>query len=360
MQCSESRVVASARALIVGVALACALSAGFTAGCLTELPRGRSCGDGWWDPEYEACDPSSDDRSYLSACRDQGWVIDATCNEQCEVEATEEDCAQCGDGVASATEACDSNDVRGATCPSGTGVVRCTDTCTLDYDLCPEVCGDGIVNGTEECEKGLSCGTDDDCNEDQVCYDLFGECVAGGGFGPNLGCGFYVTKAIGNTVTGKSYVSGSVARCTDDCFFGRNGCGFCGDGKLDGEYTDFVYPQGDAVIFPAELCDGDEARAAELDAYCEPLCVDDAINSDVVLECDFDCNGNCTDFAPPVDIIPGPDAIGCCLAKNSPCPESPAQGVPDLPCCSWLDNPEWLADKECVLEQSGQVSLVCP
>jgi hypothetical protein len=80
--------------------------------------------------------------------------------------------------------------------------------------------------------------------------------------------------------------------------------------------------------------------------------------------CDFECNANCSDFAPPDDIIPGqnPDAIGCCLAKESPCPKFGTDGVPDLPCCSWLDNPDWLAEEKCVPKQTDQVpvTLVCP
>jgi hypothetical protein len=339
-----------------------ALALGLVIGCL-ELPRGRSCGDGWWDPEYEECDKSSSDRSYVEACRDAGWDKDADCDpDTCEIRASELDCTVCGDGVASGAEACDGNDVRGATCPSGSGVVRCTPECALDYQLCPEVCGDGIVNGTEECEASLSCGSDEDCGPGLVCYPLFGECVpGGGGFGPNLSCSFYNTKAIG---VDKPYASGAVERCTDDCFFGRNNCGFCGDGELDDSYTDFVYPQGDAVTFPGEICDGGEALANELEAYCEPLCVNDPINSDVAIFCDFECNANCTDFAPPDDIIPGqdPEALGCCLAEESPCPKFGTEGVPDLPCCSWLEHPEWLAEEKCVAKNTDQVPvpLVCP
>src|SRR5690606_25905890 len=185
------RVALSSGALVIGIVL----------GCLGDLPRGRSCGDGWWDPQYEECDRSSDDLSYLEACRaqEQGWTKDADCDpDTCELRASEIDCQWCGDGVASGTEACDGNDVRGTTCPSGSGVVRCTEDCTLDFELCPAVCGDGIVADTEECEPSLSCGSDDDCGPGRVCYQLLGECVpSGGGFGPNLSCSVYNTTAIG-------------------------------------------------------------------------------------------------------------------------------------------------------------------
>ena len=351
-----------ARALVRVAALACALLAGLGLACLAELPRGRSCGDGWWDPEFEQCDPTSPDTSYLSACRDQGWVVDASCNDQCEIEASEEQCQLCGDGIASGTEECDGNDVRDATCPSGSGSVRCTDDCTFDYDLCPEVCGDGLITGSEECDTSLSCGSDADCGSGRVCYPLYGECVpGGGGFGPDLGCNYYNTTAIG---VAKPYASGTVSRCTDSCFFGRNKCGFCGDGELDGPYDDLIYPGGDAADFPGEICDGEEALRDELEAYCEPLCLDDAVNSDVVVLCDFDCNANCSDFAPPDDISPGqnPEAIGCCLAKESPCPNFGTDGVPTLPCCSWLEKPQWLDEKKCVPKLTDQVPVtyVCP
>jgi len=345
------------------LALACGLLAGTTAGCLNDLPRGRSCGDGWWDPEHEECDPSSLDDSYIDACRERGLgVVDAKCDpNSCEILATEQDCTRCGDGVATGDEPCDGNDLRGATCPGGSGVLQC-DQCKLVYDNCPSICGDGIVSGTEECEHALSCGDDSDCGANRQCYSLFGECVPSQGFGPNLSCSYYNTKAIGKN---KPYVSGTISRCTDSCFFGRNNCGFCGDGELDAAYPDFVYPNGDQTEIPAEVCDGDKADQGLLAAHCEPLCINDPINADVVVLCDFECNAGCTGFAQPEGVIdPGQhaDALGCCLAKGSPCPNFGATGVPEFPCCSWLRNPEWLAEKKCVAKQTEviPVTMVCP
>jgi hypothetical protein len=347
--------------VLLRVALSsCGLVIGLVAGCLGELPRGRSCGDGWWDPEFEECDLSSGNRSYVEACREQGWDKDADCNpDTCEIEASEEQCERCGDEVASGDEPCDGNDVRGATCPSGTGVVRCTDQCKLDFDLCPAVCGDGVVNGTEECEPSLSCGTDEDCGEGRVCYSLLGECVPSGGFAPYSSCSYYDTTAIGIE---KPYVSGEIFRCTDECFFGRNNCGFCGDGELDDPYHDIAFPGGNPVPFPGEFCDGSEALQADIEAYCEPLCVKEAINADVVVLCEFDCNATCTDFSPPEDIVPNPDTLDCCLAKGSPCPKTDPPGVPDLPCCGWLEHPEWLEVEKCVQKDTDDIpiSYVCP
>jgi hypothetical protein len=347
------RLVASGGALALGIVI----------GCLGDLPRGRSCGDGWWDPEYEGCDLSSDDRSWIDACRAQGFEKDADCDPTtCELRASEMDCSECGDGIASGNEECDGNDVRGASCPAGSGVVRCTDQCKLDFELCPAVCGDGIVSGTEECEPSLSCGSDEDCGPGRVCYQLLGECVpGGGGFGPSLGCSYYNTTAIGIQ---KPYASGIISRCTDECSFGRNKCGFCGDGELDGSYSDLVYPGANVVQFPGEFCDGKQALQEDIEAHCEPLCVKEAINADVVVLCDVQCNANCTNFAPPEDIAPNPDTLGCCLAAKSPCPKNdpPPPGVPDLPCCAWLSNPDWLEAKKCVEKDTNAVpiSYVCP
>ncbi|PRQ04109.1 hypothetical protein ENSA5_10680 [Enhygromyxa salina] len=359
---SASDAGAGPRPIGRGVLLLLALAAGVVAGCPLELDRGVSCGDGWWDPDNEQCDPR-DPASYINACRAQGFAVDAECDpESCEVRASEADCTVCGDNVASGDEECDGNDLRGRGCEAGSGVLRCTDACTFDYDGCPEVCGDEVVNGTEECEPNLSCGDDSDCTGDRVCYQLFGECVAAGeNFAPNLSCRGYNTKAIGIS---KGYVSGTIDRCTDECFFGRNNCGFCGDDQLDGEYSDLVFPSGEPVTFPAEVCDGAQAQPELLEAYCEPLCIDEPTNSDVVVLCDFECNADCTGFAGPSDVVPdqNPEAIGCCLAKGSPCPNFDTEGVPNFPCCSWLDNPKWFEDKKCVAADTGQIPItyVCP
>ncbi|MFO7567608.1 MAG: hypothetical protein R6X02_33500 [Enhygromyxa sp.] len=352
-----ARLAATATALVIGVAI----------GCLGDLPRGRSCGDGWWDPEHEECDPTSKDRSWVEACRDDGFVRDAECDPvTCELRASEMDCSECGDGIASGTEECDGDDLRGSACPGGSGVVRCTDQCTLDFEQCPAVCGDGIVSGIEECEPSLSCASDEDCGEGRVCYQLLGECVpSNGGFSPNLSCSYYDTTAIGtNRIIDKPYVSGNIWRCTDECLFGRNDCGFCGDGVRDGAYVDVVHPGGSVAPFPGEFCDGKDALQEDIEAYCQPLCVKEAINADVVVLCDVQCNDKCTGFAPPEDIVPNPESLGCCLAPKSPCPRNdpPPPGVPDLPCCSWLSNPDWLEAKKCVEKDTNAVpvSYLCP
>jgi hypothetical protein len=270
---------------------------------------------------------------------------------------------QCGDGVASHTEECDGDDLRGASCSAGVGAPTCRSDCTLDHNLCPPVCGDGVVNGTEECEPTAACATDDDCPLGKACYQPFGQCVAlGENFAPNLACAAYTTEAIG---IDKPYTSGTIERCTEKCVFGRNDCGFCGDGVLDPEYSDLVFPSGEAEdFFPEEKCDGDQVLdQTKLEDYCEPLCpVDSPVNGDVVILCDFECNAGCSGFAPPEDIVPGPGGPRCCLDKGSPCPNFDTEGVPKFPCCSWLENPNWLAGQKCVVDVTGQFPFtqVCP
>jgi hypothetical protein len=284
-----------------------ALAGGLALGCLVELPRGRSCGDGWWDPEYEECDPSSSDRSYMA----------------------------------------------GMKCPSGADALRCTDQCTLELLPCPTRCGDGIVDADEECDPGRACVDDDECGPNQTCYLPLSQCMPDDGYGPNLDCSHYATEAIGMD---KPYTAGTVERCTEHCVFGRNECSFCGDGQRDASYDDFV--QGGPATFPAEVCDGNEVQLGALEAHCGDLCPPlEPVNADVVILCAFECNAKCNGFEPG-----DPDAPGCCLAKDAPCPTDDIQGVPDLPCCSWLEDPELLAQQKCVglISEQGNVKSVCP
>lgn len=326
--------ISAARVLVRGGMLALAAVLGLVLGCPFELQRGLSCGDGWWDPEFEECDPRDPDQPWLDACREDGFMLtDAVCDPQtCTVRASEAECNVCGDGRAAGLEECDGTDLREQTC---LGALSCDSDCRLDYSACEPDCGDGVVLGDEECEFGVD-----------------------GGF-KNLACSDYESTAIGFD---KPYASGTVGSCNKDtCTFGRNDCSFCGDGELDPKYFDHIAPQGTAE-FPVEICDGDEVNPTVLEDHCEALCVDDPINGDVVVHCDFECADDCSGIAAVDDVIPDPQAIGCCLAKGSPCPTYETEGVPDLPCCSWLENPEWFEKKECPYAETGQIPLVliCP
>jgi hypothetical protein len=321
------------RMLVRGGTLALGAALGLVLGCPFELQRGLSCGDGWWDPEFEECDPRDVDQPYLEACRDQNFAKDAECDPQtCRIRASEDFCNDCGDGIAAGDEQCDGEDLRDATC---VGTLSCNDDCQLDYSGCEEDCGDGVVLGSEECEVGVEDGF------------------------KNLACSDYESTAIG---LDKPYAAGMIGSCNEDtCTFGRNDCSFCGDGELDPEYIDYIAPQGTAA-FPVEICDGDEVEPGVLEDHCEALCIDDPINGDVVVNCDFECAQDCSGIAPPGDVIPDPEALGCCVAKDSPCPKFGIEGVPDLPCCSWLENPEWLADEKCVVAETNTIPItfICP
>jgi hypothetical protein len=353
----------SSRWIVRACALTIALGAGVMAGCPFQLERGFSCGDGWWDPEFEECDPADPQRAYAGACRDLelGFPADAACDPQtCTIVATPESCNECGDGIAFGDdEECDGEDLRGNVCMAGSGSLRCTSDCKIDYSDCPAFCGDDIVNGTEECEAAVLCNDDSDCSDDRVCFQ--GNCVSPGDrFAPLSACSNYETTAV---MMDKPYASGTVSGCIGQlCRFGRNNCSFCGDGELDPEYTDVIAPGG-TYEFKAEICDGEEAVLEELEAHCEPLCVDDPINSDVVVLCAAECAADCQGFATPGDVVPPvPESLGCCVAEDSPCPKFGLDGVPDLPCCSWLENPDWLEEEKCVASQTGQipVNFVCP
>jgi hypothetical protein len=324
---------ATPRLLARGGTVALGAVLGVVLGCPLELQRGLSCGDGWWDPEFEECDPRDPDAPYLDACHEQGFSKDATCDPQtCTIRASELECNQCGDGRAVGDEECDGQDLREQSC---FGALRCNDQCRLDYSACGQVCGDGLVLGLEECEPKI----------------IQGE------FKSNA-CSDYMSTAGGIQ---KPYVDGTVGPCNKDtCTFGRNGCSFCGDGELDSQYIDYIGPEG-TYTFPAEICDGAEVQAAVLEDHCEARCVDDPINGDVVLHCDFECASDCKGIALPDDVVPDQDpaADSCCVAKGSPCPTSGIEGVPDLPCCAWLENS---ATQGICVEKMTDMdsSLICP
>jgi hypothetical protein len=275
---------------------------GSVLGCPLELQRGVSCGDGWWDPEFEECDPRDVDAPYIDACRDRGILVDAECDPQtCTIRASEEDCQ-----------------------------------CRLDPSACAQVCGDGQVLGHEECDP---------------------EFEQGGFKSPE--CRDYKSNG---SIHGKHYADGMVGPCNENnCTFGRLGCNFCGDGVQDGAYTDWIAPTGTAT-FLAEVCDGAEVEKQALQEHCVELCLgaDEQINGDVVLHCDFECADDCSGVAPPDDVIlvPGQDpaAHDCCLAQGSPCPTGLDENVPDLPCCSWLPSTQGT----CVEKQTNSGDWVCP
>lgn len=77
----------------------------------------------------------------------------------------------CGNGVLDQGEACDGEDLGGASCtsiPGGFigGILACAATCHYDTTSCiPAGCGDQVVSGVEECDDG------NDSNEDECLND---------------------------------------------------------------------------------------------------------------------------------------------------------------------------------------------
>lgn len=325
---------------------------GVLGGCLLSVDERLSCGDGYVSLAEE-CDPADPEQAFLHACRARGFQTDAACDPVgCTILDSDLDCNVCGDGVARGSEACDGEDLRGQTCALGS--LACTATCEFDFSDCPQDCGDGIVSGDEECDYARDCDVSEDCEAGQVCYTALGECVdAGGGFLPIIACSDYSSEYTGRD---KPYASGTIGDCTQECFYARDDCSFCGDGELDGEYDDITVPSGTKAI-PAEVCDADRAQVEALAAHCRPLCLEQPYDPDIDVRCDFECEGDCRGIALPDDITPGnidPADLNCCLGPGSVCV---GDGVPDLPCCA---TPDKIKPDGCAWSATPPISLVCP
>ena len=266
---------------------------GLCASCLElELPRGVSCGDGWWDVDYEACDASAADGGLPA----------------------------------------------GVGCPAGTaGFVTCASDCTIDYggcELTASRCGNGVLEPGEECDPGIRCIEDADCPAARpVCATELGECMVATPLGePALACQYYEVTAWNHGKDQPSYRRGEVGSCTLDCVFDREACNFCGDGQLDSAYGDLGWPDIE-YDQPAEICDG-EADPIALSQYCFDRC-GLTPSTEILLGCSYPgCDDDCQGIEPTID-TPGSDP-GCCVVGGAPCIEG--EGALGLPCCYWLDN----------------------
>ncbi len=93
----------------------------------------------------------------LTGCpgNDEPVCGDATCETGENATDCPADCG-CGNGAVNAGEACDGDDLDGATCESeglGAGTLACTAACELDTSGCGVIgCGDGVRAGTEACD----------------------------------------------------------------------------------------------------------------------------------------------------------------------------------------------------------------
>jgi hypothetical protein len=116
--------------------------------------------------------------------------------------ATETTSSACGDGIADPGEACDGEDLGGATCESegfDRGALACTAICQLDTSGC-EGCGDEVLGPGEECDS----------------FELGGETCESQGF------------------------DAGILGCTGRCTFDTSICYLCGNGVLE----------------PGEACEG--------------------------------------------------------------------------------------------------------
>lgn len=172
-------------------------------------------------------------------------------------EKKEETTPMCGNGVWTASEACDGNKVPSCASEHGTGTytgtITCSNTCTL-IDSCQlvgdgEECGDGVVEGNEACDgtnhDGQTCeslgydGGSLGCNNCQLnksnCFNN----------APDPSCGNGVAESgencDGNDMANQScqslgYDGGSLT-CTSSCAFNRINCyndaPQCGDSSSD-------------------------------------------------------------------------------------------------------------------------------
>lgn len=126
---------------------------------------------------------------------------------------------RCGDGVADAGEACDGNDLGGATCVAfgyDGGLLRCSPTCTIDSGACirgQDSCGNGRLDAGEVCDgivfDGRDCTDHGFAGGQLACSDacslVFDACIpicvpdcAGGCCGSD-GCGGDCADSCGGT-----------------------------------------------------------------------------------------------------------------------------------------------------------------
>ena len=135
--------------------------------CSLDTSACMSCGDGIFDPRYEACDgpPLGKDGGALSCTEHLSGVYAGvtTCSDSCEIE-TDQCASLCGNGLLDDGEICDGDDVGDNQCADfgfAGGALHCADDCELVTKQC-SFCGNGVLDDDELCDgealSDITCG----------------------------------------------------------------------------------------------------------------------------------------------------------------------------------------------------------
>jgi len=306
--------------------LAVALGTATWAGCLVELDRKISCGDGFIDRlAGEECEPGTDTELWMMESCDDGTPPNpdaAVCNQSsCAIEYPQGDdpcqAAECGNGIKESGEQCDGQDFGDEICKDPSGKLLCrgpeaVNPCTIDRSICH--CGDSVYQPDfEECEYRYECSTVN-------CSTVGGECD----FGSTELCivspfgfefpGFEPQQCV-DLDDGINWGGGELRplqHCTNDCVWNKDeACTMCGNGEIDGD----------------EQCDGDQEDAAAKRDYCEQACAQQPLS--IALDCNAPCETDC-EFDNDPETIVDPVLLGCCVIREEQCSV-------DFPCCPGLE-----------------------
>jgi hypothetical protein len=194
------------------------------------------------------------------------------------------DCGnRCGDGVATGTEACDRNDLKGAACEAGqAGSVSCSATCTLIRNCQPIICapnalrcdGDSLrlcnAAGTQEPVQ-QTCGGGSECVNPTTCNVTAGGCI-GGGIRAGQPCMGGVCSSTGQCAPlcqeaqcpfGCNLQGTACNACSAAACSGRVNVGPCQQAACDGQTCVAV-----GTCQAGQVCNGSECVAACQEAQC--------------------------------------------------------------------------------------------